>query len=63
DKPHGKIVVEIYHHRSVEPNATFTLKANQDIYWYVFFRNQFDWLWKSCEESGRVEHILPVAHG
>lgn len=59
DKPHGQIVVEIYHHRTADPNPTFKLRAAEDSYWYAFFRKQFDLLWQSCEEAGRVTNLLP----
>ncbi|MBN1450110.1 MAG: hypothetical protein JW963_03770 [Anaerolineales bacterium] len=58
DKPHGRIVVEIYHHRTAEPNPTFLLKASDDSYWYNFFKSQFDLLWRSCEENGKVVDII-----
>lgn len=59
DKPHGQIIVEIYHHRTADPNPTFKLHATDDSYWYGFFRKQFDLLWQSCEESGKITNILP----
>jgi hypothetical protein len=58
EKPHGRIVVEIYHHRTAEPNPTFLLKASEDPHWYSFFKNQFDLMWKSCEENGKVVDII-----
>ena len=58
DKPYGKIHVEIYHHRTPEMDATFSLSAMKDAYWYVFFRKQFDILWQSCEEQGRVVDLI-----
>lgn len=54
---HGQIVVEIYHHRTAEPNPTFLLKASDDSYWYSFFKNQFDLLWKSCVDKNNVINI------
>ena len=58
DEPHGQIHVEIYHHRTPEMNATFSLHASKDAYWYRFFRKQFDLLWQSCEEHGRVSDVV-----
>lgn len=58
DQPNGQIIVEIYHHRTAETNPTFLLKASNDSYWYGFFKNQFDLLWKSCLEKGKVIDIL-----
>ena len=57
DKPHGQIHVEIYHHRTPEMNPTFSLHAAKDAYWYGFFRKQFDLMWQSCEEHGRVSDM------
>jgi len=59
DKSHGQIVVEIYHHRTADPNPTFTLRATEDTYWYGYFRKQFDLLWQSCEEAGKVVKVSP----
>ena len=58
DKPHGRIHVELYHHRTPEVNPKFFLYATEDSYWYNFFRKQFDLLWESCEEDGRVRGIV-----
>lgn len=54
DQPHGQIVVEIYHHRTAEPNPTFLLKASEDSYWYQLFRNQFVRMWESCVSTGKL---------
>ncbi|MGH2532373.1 MAG: hypothetical protein ACRDJW_08705 [Thermomicrobiales bacterium] len=62
DTQHGQIVVEIYHHRSAEPNPTFRLRADQDPYWYSFFRTQFQLMWESCESPihpGRITQVWP----
>jgi hypothetical protein len=58
DEPHGQIHVEIYHHRTPAINPTFSLHAAKDAYWYGFFRKQFDLLWASCGERGRVLDIV-----
>jgi len=59
NEPHGQIHVEIYHHRTAEMNAAFSLNAAEDAYWYGFFREQFEVLWKSCKECGRVLDVVP----
>jgi hypothetical protein len=56
DEPHAFCRVEIYHHRSAEPNPTFEIRASDDRSWYDFFRRQYEILWSSC----RTE-VLP--HG
>lgn len=53
DEPHGRIVVEIYQHKSLAFNPTFELDARRDSRWYQFFREQFELLWESC--GGRKE--------
>jgi hypothetical protein len=53
DEPHGFCIVELYHHRSTEPNATFEVRASDDPLWYKFYRQQYEILWKSC----RVEKL------
>ncbi len=57
DQPHGLCFVELYHHKSAEPNPTFELRASDDSYWYPFFRNQFEILWNSC----RIESLPQIA--
>lgn len=59
DEPHGRIIVEVYQHRSLAFNPTFELDAQSDARWYAFFREQFDLLWESCGErrmTGRQIH-------
>lgn len=48
DQSHGICFVEIYQHRSAEPHATFQLRASDDQYWFKYFQEQFDGMWKSC---------------
>jgi hypothetical protein len=50
DKPHGRIIVEIYQHKSSAFHPTFELTPRRDKYWYTYFREQFDLLWESCGE-------------
>jgi len=55
NQPHGKCFVELYHHKSSEPNPTFEVKAIvDDPFWCEFFQKQFDDLWKFCESRERV---------
>jgi hypothetical protein len=44
----GRIYVELYQHRSLEPNPCFALHADRDARWYRFFVQQFDILWDSA---------------
>jgi hypothetical protein len=56
---HGRIIVEIYQHKSLAFNPTFELNAQRDARWYKFFREQFDLLWESCGDrrgTGRQIH-------
>ena len=55
DELKGICFLEIYHHKSAEPNPTFILTASEDTFWYKFFRNQFEILWQSC----RVKVLTP----
>ncbi len=57
DQPNGFCSVELYHHRTTEPNATFDLTASEDPFWYRFFRQQYDILWNTC----RVKELLDKA--
>jgi hypothetical protein len=47
----GSIFVEIYQHKSLDPNPTVMLDANRDEKWYHFFQNQFDVLWSSSRTA------------
>jgi hypothetical protein len=44
----GRVYVELYQHRSLEPNPCFSLRSERDRHWYTFFVNQFDILWDSA---------------
>lgn len=49
DRPHGRIIVEVYQHKTPAFSPTFELRnTQQDARWYSFFREQFDLLWDSC---------------
>ncbi|WP_155830378.1 hypothetical protein [Glycomyces tenuis] len=45
---HGRIHVEIYQHRTLEANPSFSLHAQRDSRWYHLFADQFDTLWDSA---------------
>lgn len=47
---HGRIHVEIYQHRSLEPNPSFSLRADQDGHWYELFAAQFEAMWACGRE-------------
>ncbi|MCA9932981.1 MAG: hypothetical protein H6662_17425 [Ardenticatenaceae bacterium] len=52
DSPTGICVVEIYHHHTPGPNATFVLNASDDKKWFDFFKQQYDSIWASCRKDG-----------
>jgi hypothetical protein len=54
DEPHGRIIVEVYQHKSLAFNPTFELDAQRDAQWYRFFREQFDLLWESCGDRKKA---------
>jgi len=54
EENHGRIHVEIYQHRTLETNPTFSLYADRDGHWYDLFRGQFETLW----ECGRALPLL-----
>lgn len=58
DEGHGRIHVEIYQHRTLEPNPSFSLHADRDGYWYGLFRGQFETLW----ECGRPLTLTQDGH-
>ena len=55
NKPEGRGWVEIYHHNSTDPSPSFELTSKNDSYWFRFFLEQFDLMWKLC----RIEKIGP----
>ncbi len=64
DKPHGRIIVEIYQHKSLALNPTFELSAQRDDRWYKFFREQFNLLWGSCgDRRGAGDQIYQFREG
>jgi hypothetical protein len=44
---YGRIHVEIYQHRTIEQNPSFSLRADRDSHWYQLFARQFETLWES----------------
>jgi hypothetical protein len=48
DTPDGRVYVELYQHRSLEPNPCFGLRGERDARWYRFFLRQFEVLWDSA---------------
>ena len=48
DDAHGQIYVEMYQHRTLEPNPSFHLRANRDGRWYALFAGQFETMWESA---------------
>ncbi|MCK4472651.1 MAG: hypothetical protein KAW49_12805, partial [Anaerolineae bacterium] len=59
DEAHGRIIVEIYQHRSSAFHPTCELNVQRDTRWYKFFRKQFDLLWGSCgDRKGTGLEIL-----
>lgn len=55
----GKIIVEIYHHRTTERNPTFELHPVDDADWYKLFLKQFDLLWDACQQNRQVITVHP----
>jgi hypothetical protein len=49
--PDGRIHVELYQHRSIEPNPCLGLRAERDDFWYRCFVDQFDTLWDSARPA------------
>ncbi|MFG1813325.1 hypothetical protein ACGFIF_06110 [Kribbella sp. NPDC049174] len=45
---HGRIHVEVYQHRTIEANPSFSLRADRDGRWFGLFAGQFETLWESA---------------
>lgn len=58
DKTEGRGWIEIYHHNSTEQSPSFEITSKSDVYWFRFFTEQFDLMWKQC----RIERIAPSEH-
>ncbi len=56
---HGRIHVEVYQHRSIEANPSFSLRADRDARWFSLFAGQFETLW----ESARTVPLSTAADG
>jgi len=48
DQPRGRCQVDIYHHKSAEPNPSFQLSAAEDPQWFAFFSSQSALMWSCC---------------
>lgn len=55
NKTEGRGWIEIYHHNSTEPSPCFDVTSKNDVYWFRFFAEQFELMWKQC----RIERIAP----
>jgi hypothetical protein len=56
NQPHGTCTVEIYHHKSAEPNPVIEVKASKDPFWFDFFLHQFEILWSNCRIKSLPEN-------
>ncbi len=54
DAPNAAAFVKIYHHNADRPSPAFALTARKDPYWFHFYQEQFELMWKQC----RTEKIL-----
>jgi hypothetical protein len=61
-EPDGRAYVELYQHRSLEPNPCFGLRAERDGRWYRFFVTQFDVLWDSARPVPRKPQVSGTAN-
>ena len=48
DQPRGLCYVELYQHKSADPNPSFRIQASEDPIWFDFFYKQSKILWDSC---------------
>ncbi|MEN3611366.1 hypothetical protein AAH979_17625 [Plantactinospora sp. ZYX-F-223] len=60
---HGRMWVEMYQHRTVEPNPTFKLRADRDGQWYALFRGQFETMWESARELDPRQNAEAASNG
>lgn len=56
----GVGIFEIYHHKSTERNATFTVSAVEDEQWYPFFQQQYELLWGCCRVKQKTLKFVIV---
>jgi len=64
DSPKGAAFIEIYHHNSNDPSPAFEVTANKDPYWFHFYKEQFELMWKNCSvrkilEGGKTSLEIP----
>jgi len=57
DQPQGKVIVELYAHKTFMETAVFTLNSQKDGNWYAYFVSQFEVMWK---EAKKWEPRFPV---
>ncbi len=57
---HGRIHVEVYQHRTLEANPSFSLRADRDGRWYDLFASQFETLWDSARTFALHPEIRTV---
>ncbi len=57
NQPQGKVIVELYAHKTFMETAVFTLNSQKDGNWYEYFVSQFEVMWK---EAKKWEPKLPV---
>jgi len=55
ESPTGALYVEIYHHNVDKPFPRFRLTVSKDLYWFQFFKEQFELMWKRCRVQKIVE--------
>jgi hypothetical protein len=46
---YGKVIVEIYAHKTFRETAAFSLTSQRDGNWYEYFANQFEVMWKEAK--------------
>ena len=49
-KANGAAWVEIYHHKTDDTGPHFYIDSMRDGKWFIFFRKQFDEMWRSAEK-------------
>lgn len=57
ESAHGTCRVNVYHHKTADPNPTFELSKGDDPAWYGFFIQQFEEIWSIC----RIETLPKMA--
>lgn len=49
-QPQGKVIVELYAHKTFMETAVFTLSSQKDGDWYEYFISQFEVMWKDAKK-------------